>query len=145
MVKHIGGKMDIYNKEPIEVLVDLTKGLMFDNNGKLLKNGIPIYKETMHEEPKDVPQSYILLRSQITDTSEIHGDGKSMVRDADCDIILITKGYADDTNDLHNINKKKIKDYLVSQDIEFQEFNLGYDDGIKSTQHTFSLGVKYLG
>ena len=137
--------MDIYNKEPIEVLVDLTKGLMFDSNGKLLKNGIPIYKEIMHEEPKDVPQSYILLRSQITDTSEIYGDGKSKVRDADCDIILITKGYADDTNDLHNINKKKIKNHLVSQDIEFQEFNLGYDDGIKSTQHTFSLGVKYLG
>lgn len=137
--------MDIYNKEPIEVLVDLTKSLMFDASGKLLKNGIPIYKETMHEEPKDVPQSYLLLRSQITDSSEAHGDGKSIVRDADCDLILITKGYANDTNDLHNKNKRKIRQHLKSQDIEFQEFNLGYDEGIKSTQHTFTIGVKYLG
>lgn len=137
--------MDIYNKEPIEVLVDLTKSLMFDANGKLLKNGIPIYKETMHEEPKDVPQSYLLLRSQITDSSEVHGDGKSIVREADCDLILITKGYANDTNDLHNKNKRKIRQHLKSQDIEFQEFNLGYDEGIKSTQHTFTIGVKYLG
>lgn len=127
--------MQIYNVEPMQALVDMTKGLF---------NEIPIYKESMHEETNDVPNSYILLRSQITDTTESYGDGKSVVRSADCDIMLVSKGYADDTDDLHNINKRKIREHLKAQEINFDEVNLGYDDGLKSTQHTFSVEVKYV-
>ena len=126
----------IYNKEPIQVLWDMVKKL---------KDNISIYKETMNEEPDDVPNSYILLRSQISDSTKDFGDGKSLIRSSDCDIILVTKGYAEDTTDLHNIKKKLIREHLKSQEINFNEFNLGYDDGLKSTQHTFSLGVNYIG
>ena len=127
--------MQIYNVEPMQALVDMTKGLFSE---------IPIYKESMHEETNDIPDSYILLRSQITDTTESYGDGKSVVRSADCDIMLVSKGYADDTDDLHNINKRKIREHLKAQEINFDEVNLGYDDGLKSTQHTFSVEVKYV-
>lgn len=127
--------MQIYNVEPMQALVNMTKGLFSE---------IPIYKESMHEEANDVPDSYILLRSQITDTTESYGDGKSVVRSADCDIMLVSKGYADDTDDLHNINKRKIREHLKAQEINFDEVNLGYDDGLKSTQHTFSVEVKYV-
>ena len=125
-------------KEPIQILWDITKELY-------LKHKIPIYKETMHEEAEDTPASYILLRSEITDDSEVVGDGKTLTRYSDCDIILVSKGYADDTTDLHNINKKLIKKHLQAQGIAFQGFNLGYDDALKSTQYTFSLGVEYIG
>lgn len=127
--------MQIYNVEPMQALVNMTKGLFSE---------IPIYKESMHEEANDVPDSYILLRSQITDTTESYGDGRSVVRSADCDIMLVSKGYADDTDDLHNINKRKIREHLKAQEINFDEVNLGYDDGLKSTQHTFSVEVKYV-
>lgn len=123
-------------KEPIQILWDMVKEL---------RTQIPIYKETMHEEPKDTPNSYILLRSEITDTDELKGDGKILTRYADCDIILVSKGYADDTTDLHNKNKALIKKHLQGQDLAFQGFNLGYDDALKSTQYTFSLGVEYIG
>ena len=125
-------------KEPIQVLWDITKELW-------LKHKIPIYKETMNEETADTPDSYILLRSEITDNSELKGDGKTLTRYADCDIILVSKGYADDTTDLHNINKAIIKKHLQAQDLAFQGFNLGYNDALKSTQYTFSLGVEYIG
>ena len=127
----------VYNKEPIQVLWDMVKDL---------KKKIPdIYKESMHEDENNVPASYILLRSQISDDTETYGDGKSLIRSADCDIILVSKGYADDTTDLHNVNKKLIREHLKKQEINFQEFNLGYDEGQKSTQHTFTLGVEYIG
>ena len=125
-------------KEPIQVLWDITKDLW-------LKHKIPIYKETMHEEAKDTPDSYILLRSEITDDSEVIGDGKVLTRYSDCDIILVSKGYADDTTDKHNINKALIKKHLQAQDIDFRGFNLGYNDALKSTEYTFSLGVEYIG
>lgn len=127
--------MQIYNVEPMQALVNMTKGLFSE---------IPIYKESMHEETNDIPDSYILLRSQITDTTESYGDGKNVVRSADCDIMLVSKGYADDSDDLHNINKRKIREHLEAQEINFDEVNLGYDDGLKSTQHTFSVEVKYV-
>ena len=128
--------MQVYNKEPIQVLWDMVKDL---------KKKIPIYKEIMHEDENDIPASYILLRSQISDTTKSYGDGKSLIRNADCDIILITKGYADDTTDLHNVNKKLVRQHLKSQEINFNEANLGYNDAIQSTEHNFSLGVEYIG
>ena len=126
----------VYNDEPIQVLWDMVKDL---------RSQIPIYKEIMHEDDNDIPASYILLRSQMSDTTENFGDGRSLIRSADCDIILVSKGYADDTTDLHNKNKKLIRQQLKDKEISFDEFNLGYDEGLKSTQHTFSLGVNYIG
>ena len=126
----------IYNKEPVQVLWDMVKEL---------KGKIPIYKETMHEDDNDIPESYILLRSQISDTTTKYGDGKSLIRSADCDIILVSKGYADDTTDLHNKNKNLIRQHLKSKEINFSENNLGYNEAIQSTEHNFSLGVEYIG
>lgn len=137
--------MQISNKEPIDVLWDLVRDLYFDKANKPRKDAIPIYKETMHEESADVPASYILLRSQVTDTPHAYGDGKTLVRSADCDIILVSKGYADDSKDLHNINKRKIREQLKSKEINFNEVNLGFNDATNSTEHTFSLEINYIG
>lgn len=126
----------VYNKDPQQVLWDMIKGL---------SKQIPIYKEIMHEDDNDIPASYILLRTDMSNSTNNYGDGKSLIRTSDCDIILVSKGYADDSTDLHNKNKKLIREHLKSQEINFDEFNLGYDDGLKSTQHTFSLGVNYIG
>lgn len=126
----------VYNKDPQQVLWDMIKGL---------SKQIPIYKEIMHEDDNDIPASYILLRTDMSNSTNNYGDGKSLIRTSDCDIILVSKGYADDSTDLHNKNKKLIREHLKSQEIDFDEFNLGYDDGLKSTQHTFSLGVNYIG
>lgn len=126
----------VYNKDPQQVLWDIMKGLSKD---------IPIYKEIMNEDDNDIPASYILLRTDMSNSTNTYGDGKSLIRNSDCDIILVSKGYADDSTDLHNKNKKLIREHLKSQEINFDEFNLGYDDGLKSTQHTFSLGVNYIG
>ena len=137
--------MQVFNKEPIDVLWSLVRDLYFDRNNKPRKDGIPIYKENMHEETADVPNSYILLRSQVTDTPHAYGDGKTLVRSADCDIILVSKGYADDSKDLHNINKQKIREQLKSKEINFDEVNLGFNDFTNSTEHTFSFEVDYIG
>ena len=126
----------IYNKEPIQVLWDMVKGL---------KSQIPIYKEIMHEEQNNVPASYILLKSQVTDTNDVFGDGKGQIRAADCDIILVSKGYGDDSKDLHNKNKKKIRDHLKEQEINYTEVNLGYNESIQSTEHNFTLEILYIG
>lgn len=126
----------IYNKEPILVMWDMVKELA---------PNIPIYKEIMHEDENDIPDSYILLRSQISDTNKVFGDGNSKIRNADCDIILISKGYADDTTDLHNVNKAIIRQHLKNKEINFVESNLGYNESIKSTEHNFSLEIDYIG
>lgn len=120
--------------EVLEVLVGMVKGLAKE---------IRIFKEVVNVDKNSVPDSYILLRSQTTDTVDSYGDGKGVLRSADCDIMLVSKGYADKTTDLHNVNKKKVRNHLRQQEIEFTEINLGYNESTKSTQHTFSVEVKY--
>lgn len=125
----------IYNKKPIDVLWDMTKDLLGE---------IPIYKEVMHEDDNSTPDSYILLRSQLSDNNDVFGDGVGLIRAADNDILLISKGYADDSTDLHNVNKEKIRQHLKTQKVNFQEFNLGYDKDNNITQHTFTLKIDYI-
>lgn len=135
----------VYNKEPIKVLWDITKRLMFGANNKELVDGIKIYKETMQEEENDVPNSYILLRSQVVDNPMLFGDSKTLIRTASCDIILVSKGYSDSNTSLHNVNKIKIRNHLNSQDIPYNEVNVGYNEANGTTEHTFTLEINYIG
>lgn len=128
----------IYSKEPINILAEIFRDLY-------INKGIAIYKEIMNEEPEDTPDSYILLRSQVNDNTNNYGNGVSQIRAADCDIMLISKGYAEDTTDLHNKNKEYIRELLREKGIPYREYNLGYIDSIKSTQQTFSITVLYYG
>lgn len=125
----------IYNKKPIDVLYDMVKPL---------SSQIPeIFKNAMTEDENDIPESYILLRAEISDTTKVFGDGQSKVRSADCDIILVSKGTAQNSDSLHNINKDIIKKHLLSQGVNYSGFDLGYDSNHKNTQYTFSLKVNY--
>lgn len=124
----------IHNKEPILVLWDAVKDLADE---------IEIYKETMDEDADSTPTSYLLLRSDISNVPHFYGDGKTQIRRADCDIILVTKGVATNTTDLHNINRAKVTQALEGAGLAYEGYNLGYDDSIKSTQYTWSVTIYY--
>lgn len=123
----------IYNKEPIAALWDIFKSL---------RKQIPIYKETMDEDADSTPESYLLLRA-VTDTPFYFGDGVTALRVADCDAILVTKGTAQSTTDLHSLNRSKVKAVLDGVPVAYSGFNLGYDGSIKSTQYTWSVRIFY--
>lgn len=122
------------NKEPIFVLWDAVKSLAGE---------IAIYKETMDEDGDSIPTSYLLLRSDVTNTPHIFGDGVTKIRRADCDLILVTKGVATNTTDLHNVNRTKVTEALEAAGLVYEGYNLGYDDSIKSTQYSWSVVVYY--
>lgn len=123
----------IYNQEPIQVLWNWLKDL----NSKDLK----IYKEAMTEDDDSVPDSYVILRSEVTNNPEKYGDGETILRGADCDIILISKGTASTSKCLHNVNKKKIEKKLKEVVATFVGNNLGYDKESKSSQYVWSTRI----
>lgn len=125
----------IYNKEPILVMWDLIEDLTSD---------IAIYKEIMAEDEDSTPESYLLLRSQVNDTTSQFGDGLTKIRKADCDFILVTQGRASHPTDSHNLNKQKITNKLNEKGFVFDSYNLGYIESLKSTQHTWSGTINYL-
>lgn len=125
----------IYNKEPILVLWDIVKSLSGE---------IEIYKEAMTEDEDSLPDSYLLLRADISNTPFSFGDGKTKIRVADCDIILVSKGLGDATTDLHNINRVKVENVLQGAEVPYDSCNLGYDDTLKNTQYTWSVTIHYL-
>lgn len=121
-------------QEPIQKLYDIVKPLA---------NEIEIYKEVMTEDENSTPDSYILLKSDMTNTGRVYGDGKAKLRISDCDIILVSKGTADLSTSLHNVNKRKIMDLLDNLEIDYFGVNLGYDDNIKSTQYAWTVNILY--
>lgn len=116
---------------------------MLYNIVKPLASEIEIYKEVMTEDENSTPDSYILLKSDMTNTGRVYGDGRAILRSSDCDIVLVSKGTADVSTDLHNVNKSKIEDLLDDLDIDYIGVNLGYDDTIKSTQYTWTVNLIY--
>lgn len=128
--------MEIFNKSSMDALYSIVSDLA---------NEIPIYKWSMDEDENSIPDSYILLRSDVTDNTKTFGDGKSLIRNSDCDIMLISKGQVTSSKELHNQNIQKIKDLLKSKEISYYGSNLGYDSSLKSSQYTFSLTVAYCG
>ena len=126
----------IFNKLPMQVLVDIFKDI---------SDEIPIYKGYMTEDKDTVPDSYMVFRTDVTNSPSLYGDGKSQIRNSDCEISLISKGFADKSTSLHNRNIAAIKQVLDEHEISFNGFNLGYDDIDKSTHYTFSFGVNYVG
>lgn len=121
-------------QDPIQKLYDIVKPLA---------NEIEIYKEVMTEDENSTPDSYILLKSDMTNTGRVYGDGRAILRASDCDIVLVSKGTADVSTDLHNVNKKKVMSLLDDLEIDYIGVNLGYDDALKSTQYTWTVTVIY--
>ena len=125
----------IYKKEPILIMWDMVKSLA---------TKIPIYKEAMSEDEDSTPQSYLLLRSEVTDGSSAFGDGVSLIREADCDFIFFTKGIATNSTDKHNKNKADITKALKDAGFAFKTYNIGYIESLKSTQQTWSGKISYI-
>lgn len=121
-------------QDPIQRLYNIVKPLA---------NEIEIYKEVMTEDDDSTPDSYLLLKSDMTNTGRVYGDGRAMLRASDCDIVLVSKGTADVSTDLHNVNKKKVMQLLDREEIDYIGVNLGYDDTIKSTQYAWTVTVIY--
>lgn len=121
-------------QDPIQQLYNIVKPLA---------NEIEIYKEVMTEDDDSTPDSYLLLKSDMTNTGRVYGDGRAMLRASDCDIVLVSKGTADVSTDLHNVNKKKVMQLLDREEIDYIGVNLGYDDTIKSTQYAWTVTVVY--
>lgn len=126
--------MIIYNKSPIDVLWDAVKSLA---------DTIPIYREAMDEDENSTPESYLILRSDVSSGVELYGDGSALIRRSDCDLILVSKGTAGKSTSKHNTNKASIATALDSAGILYEGYNLGYDETLKSTEYTFSVTIYY--
>ncbi len=128
--------MKIFNVPPAEALWTLVKPLAEE---------IPIYKEVMDEDENSVPESYLLLRTDVGtgDSGSVYGDGHAYLRQTECDIVLVSKSKGANSNDIHNQNKAKVKALLNDSGVVYYGTNLGYDETLKSSQYAWSVRVIY--
>ena len=64
------------------------------------------------------------------------------MRQADCDIILVSKGTQPNSTDLHNTNKALVDARLKALDIAYTGINNGYDSSSLTTEHlAFSINI----
>lgn len=125
--------MIIKKSNPMNILYDIVKDI-----------DIPVYKWIMNEDENDIPQSYALLRSDVSDSTILYGDGDSKVRTSSCDISVISKGMMTSTRTNHYKNIQKIRNILIQNNIPFTAVDFGYSDALKSSEYTFSINMVYM-
>lgn len=108
-----------------------------------LREEIPVYKQTVDEAEKNLPESYLLIRSDITDSPGMFGDGKALLRQSECDLMLISKTSGATSDDIHNVNIAKVKALLDASDAAYNGYNLGYNDTLKESQYTWTVRLLY--
>lgn len=121
------------DKEAIDILYRILRPLALE--------GLPVYRELMNEDKNSIPDSYVLIVSDITDSGRIYGDGRAQLRISNCDVHLISKGTAKNAGDLHNKNKIKVAAKLREADLDFQGYNLGYNNSMNYTEYTWSVDI----
>jgi hypothetical protein len=125
----------IYGKEPKQVLYEALQSL---------EATIPIYKEGMDEDENSTPESYLLLKSDVTNTTALFGDGHTEVRTSECDVLLVTKGVNGNTTSLHWLNAAKVTVALDTAGITYKGYSLGYDSTLKNSQYSWSMNIDYV-
>lgn len=104
--------------------------------------GIPVYKQSMDEDENSTPQTYIVIRSDITDGARVFGDGKTQIRKSNCDIILVAQG-ADRSDGDFAVNCNKVKELLDGAELPYTGRNLGYNESLKANEYSWSVNILY--
>ena len=126
--------MIVHNEDPMSVIYGFVKDL-----------GIRIFKNFMDADENSIPESYILLKAKPTDNPRVYGDGETLMRVADSEITLISKGAATTSGNVHNLNCAKIESSLKQNGINYTLIDLGYDKDLKNTQTTYEVRIHYCG
>ena len=108
-----------------------------------LAQEIPIYKQVMDEDENSVPESYLIIRTDIYDDAEVYGDGHTELRKNGGDIILVSKSTGTRSDDIHTLNRVKVKKLLDEADMAYTGINLGYDSALKQSEYTWSVTLIY--
>lgn len=104
--------------------------------------GIPVYKQSMDEDDNSTPQTYIVIRSDVTNGAKFFGDGEPQVRKSACDITLVGEGAGRSDSDFA-VNCKNIEALLNSANLSYTGNNLGYNDSLKASEYTWSVNILY--
>ena len=104
---------------------------------------IPIYKQTMDEAEDNVPESYLLIRTDITDMGAMYGDGRVMLRRNTADLLLVSKCTGALSDDIHNVNRRKVKALLDAAPASYTAYDLGYNATLREAQYSWTLEFLY--
>lgn len=124
----------LYNTKPMDYLVSLVKDL-----------GLEIYKWQCSEDENSLPDHYLLLRDRISDSGVNYGDGVYKIRNADCSILLVSKGRAYNSTDEHNVYIDELLNIMDANKINCYAIDLGYDLANDISEFNISLEVPYYG
>lgn len=121
--------------EPMAALWDFLKPLAEE---------LPVYKQVADEAEEDIPESYLLVRANITDAGAVYGDGRTLIRRNTADLLLVSKATGARSDDVHNLNIRKVNAFLnAAGDVAYSQRDLGYNATLKEAQYSWTLEFLY--
>jgi len=103
-------------------------------------NSLPLIMGTTGDlDNNSEPDNYILLRWDISNNTQVFGDGKTLERYSDCDIILTCDGAY---SSLLGQTELLIEKMLNDNGIIYRKFNLGFIKNLSKTQVTYAVVMR---
>ena len=102
---------------------------------KPLSSEIEIYRETVND-ISNAPSNYIVYFPSVTESPLINTDGKTILRQSNCEIAVFTSNHNDT-----DYFTEKVADLLGQNNIQYIKLNLGYLSDVGRNQVTFNFNL----
>lgn len=90
---------------------------------KPLRKQVPIYINTVPEDENSQPDNFILLRPDIVNNTSVWGDGVSLMRKSECDIIISEAGSGNSEHSGEIV--AEVERLLSEKEIPYKKYSAG--------------------
>lgn len=104
---------------------------------KPLKDDIPLYLNTCPEDEDSQPEDFIVYRTNIVNSTKVYGDGISLIRSCECDIIVNEYGTGNYPNS--GEFERRVEQLLIDKNISYAKYRPGVEQKSNSVQTNFTF------
>lgn len=103
----------------------------------LVEEGVELYLNTVPEDENSQPLDFVVYRTGVVDSALAYGDGKCLLRQCECDVIVneYGTGNRDDSGQL----AKKVEQILLDAEIAYKKYFPGVELKSNTVQTTFTF------
>ena len=113
--------------------------ILYDILKPLKDEDIPLYLNTCPEDEDSMPSDFVVYRTGIVDSVKAYGDGKTLIRSCECDILVNEYGSGNYANS--GTLERKVEQLLIEHDISYIKYRPGVEQKSNSVQVNFTFSL----
>lgn len=111
--------------------------IVYDLLKPLVEEGVELYLNTVPEDEDSQPADFVVYRTGVVDSALAYGDGKCLLRQCECDVIV--NEYGTGNSSTSGQLTKKVEELLIDNEIAYKKYFPGVELKSNTVQTTFTF------